>query len=74
MGHLWYNIAEFQRPYMQGKNKERWHELCEQAATEQDSAKLRELILEITRLLDEKQARLKGNLPSDPSAHDANET
>jgi hypothetical protein len=44
---------------MQGKTKERWQELCEQAANEQDSRKLAELVKEIDRLLSEKQERLK---------------
>lgn len=44
---------------MQGKNLERWQELCEQAAVEQDSAKLFKLIQEITALLDEKQQRIQ---------------
>ena len=43
------------------KDKERWRELCEQAAVEQDPEKLMELVAEITRLLDEKQKRLKGS-------------
>jgi hypothetical protein len=43
---------------MQGKTKERWLELCEQAAVEQDHKKLSELVGEITRLLDEKQHRV----------------
>ena len=43
---------------MQGQDKERWVELCEQAAVEQDSKKLMKLIQEIYRLLAEKQARL----------------
>ncbi len=40
------------------KNKERWMELCEQAAVEQDSTKLLALTAEIARLLSEKQRRL----------------
>ena len=40
------------------ENKERWMELCEQAAVEQDSKKLAALIQEIDRLLREKQHRL----------------
>lgn len=40
------------------KNKERWMELCEQAAVEQDSKKLVALTAEISRLLEEKQRRL----------------
>ena len=44
---------------MQGDDAERWRRLCEQAAVEQDSAKLMELVKEINRLLDEKDQRLK---------------
>lgn len=50
---------------MQGK-KERWLELCEQAAVEQDSKKLIELTQEINRLLSEKQDRLD-HLRKDPT-------
>ncbi len=41
------------------KTEERWRELCAQAAVEQDSQKLMDLVLEITRLLDEKNDRPK---------------
>jgi hypothetical protein len=41
------------------REKERWFELCEQAATEQDSEKLLALIREITALLEEKDQGLK---------------
>jgi hypothetical protein len=41
-----------------GKNKEHWRELCERASVEQDPVKLLELVKEINRLLDDKQARL----------------
>ena len=44
---------------MQGKTKECWMQLCEQAAVEQDSEKLMRLIGEITRMLDDKDERLK---------------
>jgi len=44
---------------MKGEQKERWMELCEQAANEQDSQKLLELTKEIDRLLAEKEKRLK---------------
>jgi hypothetical protein len=44
---------------MQGNKKEHWMGLCEQAAQEQDPEKLMLLVQEITRLLDEKQERLK---------------
>jgi hypothetical protein len=40
------------------QSKERWVELCEQAAVEQDSGKLIILVQEIDRLLREKQNRL----------------
>jgi len=43
------------------KYKERWLRLCEQAAIEQDSTKLLELVKEINRLLAEKEARLEAN-------------
>jgi hypothetical protein len=43
---------------MQGQAKDRWLQLCEQAAVEQDPAKLLELIREINHLLEEKRARL----------------
>lgn len=42
---------------------ERWMQLCEQAANEQDPDKLMELIAEINRLLEAKEQRLRGNLP-----------
>jgi hypothetical protein len=48
---------------VQDGNKERWRLLCEQASVEQDQEKLHELIKEINRLLEEKNARLKGITP-----------
>jgi hypothetical protein len=45
---------------MIGDTKERWQELCEQAATEQDPEKLVALAEEIGRLLEEKEKRLRG--------------
>jgi hypothetical protein len=44
---------------MIGQNKERWHELCEQVAVEQDPQKLVEQVTEIYRLLEEKRRRLQ---------------
>jgi hypothetical protein len=44
---------------MQGKNLERWQELCARAADEQDPDKLLELVSEINKLLEEKEERLK---------------
>ena len=45
---------------MIGKNKERWEELCAQAAVEQDPEKLFRLITEINELLAAKRKRLEG--------------
>jgi hypothetical protein len=43
---------------MQGKAKERWIELCEQAGVEHDANKLLQLIQTIDKLLREKQERM----------------
>jgi hypothetical protein len=43
---------------MEGPPKERWQELCEQAAKEQDAEQLLKLIDEINRMLWEKEQRL----------------
>jgi len=50
---------------MQGEKKERWMELCAQAAVEQDPKKLIELVQQINALLEEKERRL-GILPPQP--------
>jgi hypothetical protein len=50
---------------MQGETKERWMELCAQAAVEQDPTKLMELVREINELLEAKERRL-GILPPQP--------
>ena len=44
---------------MQGENGDHWRKLCEQAAVEQDPDRLLLLAQEISRLLDEKEERLK---------------
>jgi hypothetical protein len=44
---------------MEGSNKERWLQLAELAAKEQDSGKLMELVEEINRVLQEKEQRVK---------------
>ena len=44
---------------VKGEQKEYWMKLCERAANEQDPQKLMELVREITRLLEEKETRLK---------------
>jgi hypothetical protein len=43
---------------MQGKTRERWQELCEQAANEQDAAKMLQIVEEINRLLAAKYDRI----------------
>jgi hypothetical protein len=43
---------------MRGSAKERWQILCEQAANEQDTEKLIELVREINELLGAKEKRL----------------
>jgi hypothetical protein len=44
---------------VEGPNRERWEELCRQAAVEKDPKKLLELAAEINRLLQEKEKRLQ---------------
>jgi hypothetical protein len=44
--------------WMIGKEKERWRELREQAANEYDPPKLHELVVEINRLLEERDRQL----------------
>ncbi len=48
--------------FMQGEKRDRWMELCAQAANEQDPNKLLELVKQINDLLEEKERRL-GVLP-----------
>ena len=43
---------------MQGETKERWLELCEQAAVEQDPQRLMALVKEICELLEAKERKL----------------
>jgi hypothetical protein len=50
---------------MQGPTKEKWEELCRQAATEQDADNLLTLINEINRLLQEKEDRLMARSKAD---------
>ena len=44
---------------MEGEEKESWMELCELAAKEQDPAKLLEVVQEINRILEKREARLR---------------
>jgi len=53
---------------MRGDAKERWQRLCEQAVVEQDPERLIELTSEITRLLEEKEKRLRSQKESKPTA------
>jgi hypothetical protein len=52
---------------MQGEKKERWMELCAQAAVEQDPEKLMALVREINSLLEEKEQRLGLTPPNQTS-------
>jgi hypothetical protein len=54
---VWLHLCTYLFP-VEGKAKERWLELCEQAAVEQDRDKLLQLMREISRLLEEKEERL----------------
>jgi hypothetical protein len=51
---------------MKNMQKERWQELCEQAAIEQDPKRMLELATEINKLLDEKFDRLAGTTSDKP--------
>jgi hypothetical protein len=53
---------------MQCEDKERWQELCAQAAVERDPKKLLELVGEINRLLEKKERRLRTPSPSSSSS------
>ncbi len=50
---------------LKNETKEHWTALCERAAVEHDHEKLMELIGEITRMLDEKEKRLKNAVSED---------
>jgi len=50
------------------ENHEKWMDLCALAAKEQDPAKLLALTREISRLLGEKEQRLKGQFPATESS------
>jgi hypothetical protein len=61
-------LARLEYVVMQGKVKEEWMQLCEQAAIEQNSERLMALITEINRMLDEKEQRLKRRNLATPDA------
>ena len=44
---------------MQGAEKERWFQLCQQIAVEQDPVKMLELVTELNALLEQKQKRIE---------------
>lgn len=46
------------------ENREKWMELCERAAREQDPEKLMQLIAQINQLLEAKEHRLKSSPPA----------
>lgn len=48
---------------MKGAYAEYWKGLCALAAVEQDPEKLHALVIEINRLLQDKEDRLKGSKP-----------
>ena len=51
---------------MKGETGERWRTLCLQAQTEQDPDKFMEIIEAITRLLEEKEQRLRNQETKNP--------
>jgi hypothetical protein len=53
---------------VQGEKAEQWRALCEQAAVEQEPQKLMRLIEQITRLLENKEQRLRQQHASTDSA------
>jgi hypothetical protein len=60
---------------MEGPNKERWIQLSEQAAVEQDPRKLLEVVNELNALLEEKELRLAalrktGSVPTNTRQND----
>ena len=52
-------FADRRPPIVRGKAKERWMELCAQAAKEQNTDRLIEMVQEINRILEEKGQRLE---------------
>jgi hypothetical protein len=64
---LCYKLLLHLEDAMFGDEKERWMDLCELAAKEQDPAKLMALVAEINRILESKEQRLK-------QVHSANKT
>lgn len=46
------------------ENREKWMELCERAAREQDPERLMQLIAQINQLLEAKEHKLKSSPPA----------
>jgi hypothetical protein len=57
-------ILHYDYRRMKGEKKERWMELAEQVAAEQDPKKFDELVKELNRLLTEKDNRLHLHKPT----------
>jgi hypothetical protein len=64
MGPTEINGLRFEKVGVMQENKKKWMELCEQAADEQDPKKLAALILEINFILEAKELRLTGKIPT----------
>ena len=60
----YYQVAQINtcEAHMEGQTKERWLELCAQAAVEPDPTKLLQLVKEINRLLEEKGRRRRAEI------------
>lgn len=54
------------------EKKEKWFELCEQAAVEQDPDKLMALVRQINALLDEKESRIRDPALIRPPSNNSN--
>jgi hypothetical protein len=59
---------------MIGPTEERWRELCERVAVEQDPKKLVELTTEVYLLLERKRRRLQRKLHLEVSPSELNQT
>jgi hypothetical protein len=53
---------------MKGETRERWKELCELIADEQDPGRMMELVKELNRILAEKEQRLLNARSLQPDA------
>ena len=53
-----------ERPNSAMEDKEKWMQLCEQAAVEKDPGRLLALVAEINQLLEQKEKRLSVSKPT----------